>query len=343
MATKKRAENNKKNQSDRKYFSISSDKKKRITGIFLILFSLFLLLSIISYDRRDEVYLDYLLFFGVDTHNWLGMIGAHLSHFFIKSTIGYFSIVFSAVLFLWGISFFKMMPFKILIHTSNLLIVSGLLFASFFGVLKIGFNLLPGIYEMRGSIGDSLGGWLIGLLGGIGSILLLFFLSSAVLIFAFDIKIESLYHFIKNMLAVESDDKITIIKKEDDESNLEKIKKLHKEKKRPEVEERDSLTAEDLMEEEAGSQTNIQIIRKEEPELPEDDEISIDERKKVDLEKTGELPDKKLVGKEEKELPEPWEEELDYELPGLDLLQPPMAEDIKVAEEELTKIGRAHV
>lgn len=337
MAAKKRRENNGKNNSDKKYFSISSDKKKRIAGVFLILFSLFLLLSIVSFNRKDEVYLGYSIFSGMETHNWLGIIGAHFSDFFIKTTIGYFSVVFPAILFLWGISLFKKLPFKILIHTTNFLLISGLTLASFFGVLKVGFNFLPGTKELRGNIGESLGGWLDGLLGSIGSILLLLFISATVLIFAFDIKIENIYHFIKNMFASETDDKIKIIRKEEDVSNLEKIKKLHKEKKKTVVAEADSLTAEELMEEEADSQTNIQIIRKEEPEVPEDDEFSLDERKKVDLEKTGELPAEKFIDQEDKELPNPWEEDLDYQLPGLDLLQPPVAEDIKVAEEELTR------
>ena len=337
MAAKKRRENNGKNNSDKKYFSISSDKKKRIAGVFLILFSLFLLLSIVSFNRKDEVYLGYSIFSGMETHNWLGIIGAHFSDFFIKTTIGYFSVVFPAILFLWGISLFKKLPFKILIHTTNFLLISGLTLASFFGVLKVGFNFLPGTKELRGNIGESLGGWLDGLLGSIGSILLLLFISATVLIFAFDIKIENIYHFIKNMFASETDDKIKIIRKEEDVSNLEKIKKLQKEKKKTVVAEADSLTAEELMEEEADSQTNIQIIRKEEPEVPEDDEFSLDERKKVDLEKTGELPAEKFIDQEDKELPNPWEEDLDYQLPGLDLLQPPVAEDIKVAEEELTR------
>ena len=81
----------------------------------------------------------------------------------------------------------------------------------------------------------------------------------------------------------------------------------------------------------------LQIVRREQPELPEENEISISDRKKVDLEKTGELPAEKFISDEEKELPDPWEEDLDYELPGLELLQSSVAEDIKVAEEELTR------
>ena len=337
MAAKQRKVNGKKSNSNKNYFSFSTEKKKRIAGIFLILFSIFLLLCIVSYDRRDKVYLDQSIFSNVDTHNWLGMLGAHFSYFFINNIIGYFSIIFPAILFLWGVSLFKKFPFKTKIHTTNFLLISGLTLASFFGVLKVGFMVFPGVKELRGNIGDYLGEWFNGLLGGIGSILLLLFISATVLIFAFDIKIENIFNFIKNLFATKTDKNIKIVRKEEDTSNLEKIKKLRREKKKTVVNDDDHLTAEELMEEEVAAQTNIQIIRKDKPEIPEDDEISIDERKKVDLEKTGELPAEKFISEEEKELPDPWEEDLDYELPGLDLLQPAVAEDIKVAEEELTR------
>jgi S-DNA-T family DNA segregation ATPase FtsK/SpoIIIE len=336
MAARKKRENNRQNNSEKKYFS-TSGRKKRIVGIFLILFSIFLLLCIVSFDRRDEVFLEYSLFIGHDTHNWLGTIGAHFSYFFIKSVVGYFSIIFPFTLFFWGIAFFKKIPFRILIHTTNFLIVTGLTLASFFGVLNIGFDLFPGIYELRGNVGESIGNWLNGLLGGVGSILFLLFVSATVLIIAFDVKFESIYHFIKNMFASGSSESIKIIRKDEDLSNIEKIKKLGKGKKKLFRKDEALPTAEELMEEEAASQTNIQIIRKEEPEVPEDDEITVDERKKVDLEKTGELPAKKNIVDEEEKLPDPWEEELDYEMPGLELLQAPVAEDIKVAEEELTR------
>jgi S-DNA-T family DNA segregation ATPase FtsK/SpoIIIE len=337
MAVKKKNVNGKKNNSNKNYFNFSSEKKKRIAGIFLILFSLFLLLCIVSYNRKDEVLLENSIFSGVDSHNWLGIIGAHFSYFFIKSTIGYFSIVFPAILFLWGISFFKTFTFKTLIHTTNFLLIIGLTLSSFFGVLKAGLDFLPGIKELRGNVGEYLGGWLSGLFGTAGSILFLLFVSATVLIFAFDVKIENIFHFIKNMFASATDSKIQINKNEEDISNLEKIKKLGKEKKRPVVVEEDDISAEELMEEEAEAQTQIQIIRKTETEVMEENEITVSDRKKVDLEKTGELPAEKFVDDEGKKLPDPWEEDLDYELPGLDLLQPSAAEDVKVAEEELTR------
>src|SRR4030066_1133688 len=337
MAVKKRNINGKKNNSNKNYFNFSSEKKKRIVGVFLILFSVFILLCIVSYSRRDEVLLENFIFSGVETHNWLGIIGAHFSYFFIKSTIGYFSIVFPAILFFWGISFFKHFTFKILIHTTNFLLIIGLTLAAFFGVLKAGLEFLPGTKELRGNVGEYLGGWLGGLLGTAGSILFLLFVSATALIFAFDVKIENIFNFIKNMFAFDAESRTKIVKKEEDTSNLEKIKKLGKEKQKSVVLEEDDLSAEELMEEEAESQTQIQIIRKAETEVREKDEISVSDRKKIDLEKTGELPAGKFLDDKEKKLPDPWEEDLDYELPGLDLLQPSIAEDVKVAEEELTR------
>ena len=337
MAVKRRSVNGKKNNSNKNYFNFSSEKKKRIVGVFLILFSVFLLLCIVSYSRRDEVLLENFIFSGVETHNWLGIIGAHFSYFFIKSTIGYFSIVFPAILFFWGISFFKHFTFKILIHTTNFLLIIGLTLAAFFGVLKAGLEFLPGTKELRGNVGEYLGGWLGGLLGTAGSILFLLFVSATALIFAFDVKIENIFYFIKNMFASDAESRTKIVKKEEDTSNLEKIKKLGKEKQKSVVVEEDDLSAKELMEEEAESQTQIQIIRKAETEVMEEDEISVSDRKKVDLEKTGELPAEKFLDDEEKKLPDPWEEDLDYELPGLDLLQPSVTEDVKVAEEELTR------
>jgi S-DNA-T family DNA segregation ATPase FtsK/SpoIIIE len=343
MASKKRNGNNKGNSSGKSYFSLSSEKKKRIAGIFLILFSVFLLLCILSYDRRDNYFASSVSLFESifypqkGLHNWMGSFGSFLSYILINFTVGYFSIIIPIIIFLWGYSLFKKIPFKTKIHTTNFLLLSGLTLSSFFGALRVGFDVFPGVKELRGNIGDYLGNWLNNMVGGVGSILLILFVSATILIVSFDVKIENIFSFFKGLFASGEDDKIQIVKKEDDFSNLEKVKKLGKEKKKKEVQDEKYPTAEELMEEEASTQTNIQIIRKEQPELPEEDEISIDERKKVDLEKTGELPAEKFVSEDEKGLPDPWEEVLDYELPGLDLLQPAAAEDIKVAEEELTR------
>lgn len=336
MAGRKRRNiKKKKNAESKAYFTISSDKKKKILGIFFIIFSLCLLISIISFDRRDEAILGYSIFNqNIESYNWLGVIGAHISFFFIKSLIGYFSIVFSFVFLLWGISLYKKISFRLLIHSSNFLIISGLILASFFGLLRAHYGVLKPVYELSGFIGDKLGGFLGGLLGGFGSILLLVFAMLTLLIFAFDIKPEKVFKFFKNLF-VRSGDDIKINKGE--ESNLDKIKKLRPQKNKKAIQKDETLpSAEELMQQEA--KTNIRIIRKDEPALPsQQGDLIEEEKKKVDLEKTGELPEKPFGESEDESLPEPWEENIDFKMVGLDLLAPAAEENFKVAEDELKR------
>src|SRR5210317_1200198 len=96
-----------KNNSDN-FFILSIDKKKKIAGIFLGVFALILLLSILSYTRSDgarlsQPFADLFKVFSNDpnfisraelTQNWLGIFGAYISNFLINSTVGFFSIVF---------------------------------------------------------------------------------------------------------------------------------------------------------------------------------------------------------------------------------------------------------
>ena len=89
-------------------------------------------------------------------YNWLGIFGACISDFFINSTIGYFSLVFPVMLFIWGVAFLKKINFHFLIYSSNFLILIGLILSSIFGVLKVK-GLTTGINELSGKIGDYLG------------------------------------------------------------------------------------------------------------------------------------------------------------------------------------------
>ena len=112
------------------------------------------------------------------------------------------------------------------------------------------------------------------------------------------------------------------------------IKKKKKDKLTPE-----ELSAAELMENEAEEQTKIRIIRKDDVPVPvPENEVLNEEVKKVNLEKTGELPEKKekTEAEIEQKLPNQWEEKIDFKMPGLDLLDPTPEENYQVAEEELT-------
>jgi S-DNA-T family DNA segregation ATPase FtsK/SpoIIIE len=340
MAVKKKVNSKLKKRSGKNYFNISSDKKNKIIGILLILFSVFLFLSIISFDRRDEANL--MGFFTTSNaqakiYNWGGTIGANTANFFIKSTIGYFSLVFSSLLFVWGISFFKQITLRVLVHISNFLLLIGIFIASIFGVFRAHYNVFTENYELSGYAGDYIGKNLSNFVGGLVSILLIITAIIVLLIFAFDIKIERIFSFIRKVyvsLKSSTLDKqsnaVTINK---DETNLDKIKKLRSEKKEKEL----ALTADDLMNEEV-VQTNIRIIRKDDkPQLQDENKLLADEMKKVDLEKTGEFPDKSIEIADEEKLPDPWEENINFKMPGFDLLDTAPEENFKVAEEELTR------
>lgn len=341
-----------KDSSDKSYFTFTSKNKRQILGLFLVVFAIVLFFSIITFDRFDEANLtdlpaDFIKSFDerIDIQNWLGVTGAHIAKFFVKATFGYFSITIPAVLFLWGISFFKTIDFKFRLHLSNLLLISTLIIASFFGVLRSNYDLFGSTYELSGFIGDYIGKFLSGLIGGIGSILLLGFGFVTLLFFAVDIDIKNILLFFKDIFSfnenVEEDQKLKEKIEVKEKENLDKIKKLSDDKrKKKEKYNKEELSAADLMETEAEEQTNIRIIRKNDAPVPEpENEVVNDENKKVDIVKTGELPEKKEKSETENEmkLPNQWEEEIEYKLPGLDLLDMAPEEDYKVAEEELTR------
>lgn len=362
MAAKKKAKiKPEKLEKGNKYFSLSTDKKKKILGVVLILFSIMVLLSILSYSRFDKAELHYQFsdFFKISggandinqkadetPQNLLGIFGAYISDFFINSTLGVFSSVFPIIFFMWGIFFIRKYDFRKLIHTTNFLIISGLILSALFGVLETHYKFLSDFYELPGSVGNYLGETFSRLLGGIGSILFLLAAGVITLIIVFDIKIEKIFSFMKNLFSRS----VNSLKEElenskegekEENSNLKKIKELSQEKKKSKgrVKGR-TLTAEDLMKEEtkAEEETKIRIIRKDEQQLEQEvNEVQNEEHKKVDLEKTGEISAKEIDREKESSLPNNWEEKINYKNPGLDLLEPIPEENFKVAEEELKR------
>ena len=358
MALKKKKsvkEKNGKSSSNKNYFVLTSNNKKQILGLFLVVISIILFLSVVTFDRRDEANLttwftDFFASFDnkIDIQNWLGVTGAHFSKFLVKATFGYFSITIPIVLFLWGVSFFKTIDFKFRLHVSNFLLVSTIIFAAFFGVLRVNYDLFASTYELSGFIGDHLGNFLSGLIGGIGSILLLGFGFVTLLIFALDIDIKNILVFFRDVFSFnenqeeETDEKKSSEKPEAKEKeNLDKIKKLSGDKKKKKDKSNgEELSVAELMEKEAEEQTKITIIRKDDVPVPEpENEVLKEEVKKVSIQKTGELPEKKekTETEEEQKLPNQWEENIEFKMPVLDLLDPAPEEDYKVAEEELTR------
>lgn len=345
--TKRNGTEEKKNNGS-SYFNISGDKKKKIIGILIILISVYLFISILTFDRRDEALLtnlfdDISISFNtkIDTYNWLGVTGAHIAKFLVKDVLGYFSVAIPFVLLMFGLFFFRKITFRSFVHYSNFAILSALIISSFFGVLRTNYDILASVFELAGGIGDILGNFFAGILGGIGSILLLIAAFVVLLIISFDIKFENIFTSIKGLF-ISSVDKVKDEwekSAEEKDENLDKIKKLgeDKKKKRKDKKQAAEITGSDLMEKEAEEQTQIRIIRKDDTptEVP-DTPVVKEEVKKVDLEKTGEVAVKDTEKEKEAKLPDQWDENISYKMPGFDLLDPIPEESYQVAEEELT-------
>ncbi|MCX7875197.1 MAG: DNA translocase FtsK 4TM domain-containing protein [Melioribacteraceae bacterium] len=332
------------------FFVISPEKKIKLIGLLLIVISLLLFLSIISYSRYDEAYFSYKfndqfnVLYQEDvkenastTHNWLGIFGAYVSHFFIVSTLGYFSVVFPVIIFVWGYTILKKEKhYKLSIYLSNFLIITAAIISTFFGVLQSTpeISLLTDYYELSGNVGFFFGKVLSRLLGGLGSMIILFTAFVVTMIIAFDLKLESVLSRFK--ILFEKKEKETEEEKPKDiiEENLNKIKKLREEKTQ-------NKKDDDEVEQKPESETKITIVKKDENEKPIEtilEKPSIEKKsKKSETKSSTDEIENEIDKTKEAELPNQWEEEINYEPPTLDLLVLPEDEEIKVQESELKR------
>jgi S-DNA-T family DNA segregation ATPase FtsK/SpoIIIE len=143
-----------------------SPHHRRQIGAFIgILTSIMLLLSILSYSAIDqasgEISLwDLLKVFSNDeaillkaerTQNWLGLLGAVVSNWFINSTIGFAVIIIPFLGFVWSIYLFNEKNLRQKVIITNYTILLAVLFASFAGLLRQFDSLLP--MEWSGVVG----------------------------------------------------------------------------------------------------------------------------------------------------------------------------------------------
>ena len=341
--------------------SFSKEKKKKILGLFLIVFSLFLIISILSYSSKDEDNLtnlfsdikkdvrlslekkgqstDYLEK-RYEIENWMGSAGAHISRFFVKYSIGYFSLSFPVIILLLSVLLFKQVEKRKIFAYSNLILLISVFFASFFGVLNSEFEISEYTSSLSGRIGDFIGVFLGKTLGAIGSILLIIFLGITLLVYAFDFKFEN---YLKKLYTVLKTFSLAIYNKlfnsKEEVSSEIKINKKGKQDGPAEKEETESSEEiAGINEEEVEEETKIRIIKKpdvieNEPQPKADDE----KPKKKEIKAVSDKAEKENPDLEEKLLPNQWEEKIEYKFPTTDLLSKAPEEDYQVAEEELTR------
>ncbi len=179
---------------------------RHVTSVLLLLFSVLLFLSLISYTPADQANADV----GVGdlaglvsndptiaaradtTENWIGLMGAFISNFLINGTVGYGAIVIPVLMALWGMVVFKATGYSRLIRAtlSTLLVVT--LIAGIFGTIQLVSWMPHPSYEFSGAIGSFIASILSGLIGTAGSILVLLAAIFVSVVHAFELDMKTI-------------------------------------------------------------------------------------------------------------------------------------------------------
>jgi S-DNA-T family DNA segregation ATPase FtsK/SpoIIIE len=255
---------------------LKTEKTKQIVGISLILSAAALLLAFTSFlftwksdqSKVELPFWDYFTDSSIAAENWLGKIGAALSHQFIYNWFGIASFLFVVIFFIVG--------FRVLFKVSLLPIFKTIKY-SLFGLiwfsLFFGYFFNEDLFYLGGAVGYELNLFLGSVLGKIGAGIFVFFLLSVFIISVFDIK--TFFANFKN--------DVDQIKNEENEKlydlNTEKtIDELHDEAE-------GEIALEDIPKPFITSETIEEIPVKEEHTLEVEEDIAAPEVEKIEEDK----------------------------------------------------------
>lgn len=174
----------------------SNQRAKTIVGIVLILVSFFMAVACFSYfftwkeDQSDLLSNDFFSYFfsseNTEVQNWMGRMGAWISHVMLYRWFGLASFFIPFCLALLGIKFLlniKLLPIK---KTLKL---------SFFGVIWI--SLFLGLFSNRityfgGSFGYRINEWMSGSFGKFGTVAIIITIFLILLVVLFNVSIDSI-------------------------------------------------------------------------------------------------------------------------------------------------------
>ena len=143
------------------------DRKREIIGILLILVSLFVLLSLMTYDAAEEPTISP----NIAISNRAGIFGVYIGHFFIKMAVGYVSFILPIIGIAWGwVLFSKKTPKflgKLTVHT----LLMGLIVSVLLGLMVVTKDAES--YQASGLVGAMLAKLFHDFLGIIGTAILL--------------------------------------------------------------------------------------------------------------------------------------------------------------------------
>ena len=201
-------------------------RQKFIVGILLILFSLALLLSFISYfitGNADQSAVSQLRNRSIVTENWLGKLGAYLADFFLYQGFGITSFLFVRVLFLVGA--YMVLDMSLSKLKKNFFWDAFLIIV---GSISLGFlwNYVP---QLGGVIGYEMNLFIQDYIGSTGTFLVLLFCILIFLVFRINVSPEtfttifekSSQSFKEDLVAESTNNPIVEVKETEDETVVE--------------------------------------------------------------------------------------------------------------------------
>lgn len=168
---------------------LQNERFRKIAGLSLLLFAVYLCIAFTSFAFTWEVDQDKVMgnLFSPDVHveNWLGKFGALLSHIFIHKWFGAASYIIAFVAFVAGLK----ITFNLSLFNIGKVYAYSFFFLVFCSV-TLGYLFSDSLFYLGGAFGYTISNRLNGLLGHIGTGVLLFFALMVFLVAAFNISLN---------------------------------------------------------------------------------------------------------------------------------------------------------
>lgn len=178
-------------------------RRMKIFAILLGVFAVLILIALLSFTSKDEAnaQLSMKEMMGVirgdetlrarfeTTHNWLGLLGAVISHWMYTSTVGIWSISIPVLMLFWSADLLRYQRITPLIRKYTVAtIATSVVVAGLFGTLQL-ISWMPEIDRiMCGAIGQFLAGTISQFIGTAGSLVILLVALGFALVFGFDVR-----------------------------------------------------------------------------------------------------------------------------------------------------------
>lgn len=328
---------------------LKSEKSRQISGLVLILFSAYALISFTSFlftwkidqSKVEMPFSEYLFNSDIIVENWLGKLGASLSHLFIFEWFGIASFLFVGLFFLFGFRILfrvSLLPLKKTVKTS--------IFGLFWMALFFGYFFKGELFFLGGAIGFEMNRFFSSTLGTVGSGIFIFFILIIFLIVSFNLS-QQLQHllssFKKSKQLDEEAEEPESIDPNAYSTQDESLEKKEEIDEAPPVEEEVELTVESMEtkadevspEEEVNAvELEPMVSNLEDIEEAQEGDVALEIEEPIEKETT--LSDKEVNKKlEDHGEYDPTLDLSKYEKPTIDLLQDHGDGQIKVDKEEL--------